>query len=96
MAMSIHGMRIFAFSYLFSWCSILSGSFFTALNRPVFSLITASCNTFIFPVVFLLLLSGLLELDGIWLSSPAASATAFLLALIFLKNTYDRLNVRSS
>ena len=95
-AMSVHGMRIFAFSYLFSWCSVLSGSFFTALNRPVFSLITASCNTLIFPVIFLLLLSGFLGLDGIWLSSPAASATAFVLALIFLKNTYGRLNVRSS
>lgn len=90
-AISVHGMRIFSLSYLVSWCAILSGSFFTALNRPLFSLITASCNTLIFPVASLLLLSGFLGLDGIWLSSPAAAAASFILSLFFLKSTYSRL-----
>lgn len=93
-SMSVHGMRIFAFSYLLSWCPVLSGSFFTALNRPVFSLITASCNTLIFPVSSLLFLSEFLGLDGIWISSPTAAAGSFILSLIFLKNTYHQLNCR--
>lgn len=95
-SMSVHGMQIFAFSYLFSWCPVLSGSFFTALNRPAFSLITASCHTLIFPIASLSLLSGFLGLSGIWLSAPTASACSFILSLTFLKTMYNQLNIRKS
>ena len=83
-AMSVHGMRLFSLSYLFTWCAILSGSFFTALNRPVFSLVTAAGQTLVFPVLFLFILPRFLGLDGIWYSITVAEVLAFFVSLLFL------------
>lgn len=89
--MSIHGMRIFSFSYLFSWCAILSGSFFTALNRPVYSLAVASGQTLVFPVLFLAILPKFFGLDGIWASPAIAGATAAMICLLLLRITYRQI-----
>lgn len=74
LAMSIRAMRLFSLSYLFSWAGIALSSFFTALNRPVFSLVMAFCQTLAFPLFCLTLLSSLLGLDGVWLTAAAAGA----------------------
>lgn len=92
LSMSVRGMRIFSLSYLFTWCAILSGSFFTALNRPVFSLVTAAGQTLLFPVLFLCVLPRLLGLDGIWLSPVLAGAASFLMCILFLLDTSRRLS----
>lgn len=90
-AMSVHGMRLFSLSYLFTWCAILSGSFFTALNRPVFSLVTAAGQTLVFPVLFLFILPRFLGLDGIWLSPVCAGGVSSLVCLLFQADTNRRL-----
>lgn len=90
-SMSVRGMRLFSLSYLFTWCAILSGSFFTALNRPVFSLTAAAGQTLFFPVLFLGILPQFLGLDGIWLSPAAAGGCSFLLCILFLLDTNRRM-----
>lgn len=89
--MSVRGMHIFSLSYLFLWCSILSSSFFTALNRPIYSLATSTGQTILFPLLFLFLLPRFLNLDGIWLAFPAAGFLSFLLSLFLLRQTMRRL-----
>ena len=84
LAMSIRAMRLFSLSYLFSWAGIALSSFFTALNRPVFSLVMAFCQTLAFPLFCLTLLSSLLGLDGVWLTAAAAGALSTLLAAALL------------
>ena len=92
LSISVRGMRLFSLSYLFTWCAILSGSYFTALNRPVFSLMTAAGQTLLFPVLFLSVLPRFLGLDGIWLSPVLAGAASFLVCLLFLLDTSRRLS----
>ncbi|MEG0988227.1 MAG: MATE family efflux transporter [Clostridium sp.] len=67
--MSTRAMKLFSLSYLVSWFGIISGSFFTALNRPLASLAVSFCQTFVFPVCLLLFLPTILGLDGVWLTS---------------------------
>ncbi len=84
LALSTRAMQLFALSYLVSWCASVSGSFFTALNRPVYSLLLSLCGTLLFPLAGLALLSGLLGLDGVWLSASLSGTLTLLLAAVFL------------
>lgn len=78
--MSVRAMRLFSLSYLVCWFGIISSSFFTALGQAGRSLAVSFSNTLFFPVLCLLVLPGLLGLDGVWLTAAAASAMAALLA----------------
>lgn len=84
LTLSLRAMRLFALSYLVSWCGVVCSGFFTALDRPVISLVQALCQTLLFPAAGLLLLPPLLGLDGVWLTSLAAGILAAALAGIFL------------
>ena len=80
MALSLRAMRLFSISYLVSWCGMVSSSFFTALNRPVFSLALSLCATLVFPILGLAFLPGVWGLDGVWLSSALSGVCSFALA----------------
>lgn len=82
--MSTRAMMLFALSYLLSWCAIASSSFFTALNRPGFSLILAFCHTLAFPVIYLSILPNKWGLDGVWLTSLFAGGSSAALAVILI------------
>lgn len=84
LALSTRAMQLFALSYLVSWCGSVSGSFFTALNRPVYSLLLSLCATLVFPLLGLSFLPRLLGLDGVWLSASLSGALTLLLAAAFL------------
>ena len=61
-------------------------SYFTALDRPILSLLVSLCGTLLFPFAFLLLFSTLWGLIGIWLMVPAAALASSLLTLLLAKN----------
>ena len=84
LAMSTRAMKLFALSYLVSWCAVVSSSFFTALNRPGFSLALSFSHTLILPVLFLLILPTFWGLDGVWLTSLFAGSCSALLAVVLL------------
>ena len=75
LALSIVGMKLFAFSYLSGWVDVCFSSFFTALERPMRSLITSLFGTLLFPVFFLYLLTPSWHLNGVWLT-PLMAGTA--------------------
>ena len=86
--LSISAMKIFAFSYLTGWMDTCFSSFFTALERPARSFIVSLFGTLVFPILFLFILSGIWELNGIWLMpavSGIASGTLTLLLAATLK-----------
>lgn len=83
--LSIVAVRLFSFSYLVGWIDLCFSSYFTALDRPVRSLIVSLTGTLIFPVAFLLLLTSQLGLNGVWLSSTAAATASGLLTLVLAK-----------
>ena len=82
--MSIHGFRLFGFSFLFSGLSIFFSSFFTALNNGKISAVLSFSRVFLFQIPAVLLLPRLWKLDGIWLSVMAAELLTVLLGFFFL------------
>ena len=69
LALSIAGMRIFAFSYLTGWVDMCFSAYFTALERSVRSLLTSFFGTLVFPLVCLAILTPIWQLNGVWLTS---------------------------
>ena len=84
LAVSIVGMKWFSLSYLTGWIDMCLSSYFTALERPVRSLLTSFFGTLVFPVAFLFILTPTLKLDGVWIT-PLASCTASAIFAMILK-----------
>jgi Na+-driven multidrug efflux pump len=93
--MSIRSMKIFAFSYLFGWIDMCFSSLFTALDRPIRSLITATFGTLIFPILFLFILSSIWNLDGVWMMPTVAGAASGIITIILTVTMKSKNNERS-
>ena len=85
LSVSITAVKIFSFSYLVGWIDMCFSSFFTALDRPVRSLIVSFFGTLIFPIAFLFLLTAIWGLNGVWLMASAAAVASGILTLILAK-----------
>ena len=79
---SATAIRIFSFSYLVGWVDLCFSSYFTALDRPVRSLLLSFFGTMVFPIVFLFLLTAVWGLNGVWLMTSVAAVASGLLALL--------------
>ena len=75
LAVSIVAMELFSLSYLVGWIDMCFSSYFTALERPLRSLITSFFGTLVFPISFLFILTPIWKLNGVWIS-PLFSCTA--------------------
>ena len=64
---------------------------FTALDRPLFSLVQSTCATLLFPLMGLAVLPAALGLDGVWLTGLFGGALSALLAAVLLWRTMRRL-----
>ncbi len=78
---SITATRIFSFSYLAGWIDLCFSAYFTALDRPVRSLLVSFFGTLVFPIVFLFALTALWGLNGVWLMSSVASVASGILTI---------------
>ncbi len=83
LAVSIVGMELFSLSYLTGWIDMCFSSYFTALERPVCSLLTSFFGTLVFPISFLWILSPIWQLNGVWLTALIASTASGILTIIF-------------
>ena len=82
LSVSIAGMKLFSLSYLTGWVDMCFSSYFTALERPVRSLITSFFGTLVFSIAFLFALTPLWKLNGVWLTSVAACTASAILTII--------------
>jgi len=82
--LTIHGLRIFAFCFIFSGLNIFSSSFFTALNNGIISAVISILRTFVAKLVFIFVLPLLFNIDGIWLSSLVAEFLTCILCITLL------------
>lgn len=83
LAVSIIGMKLFSFSYLTGWVDMCFSSYFTALERPVRSLLTSFFGTLVFPIGFLFILSPIWKLNGVWLNPLFSCTASAILTIIF-------------
>ncbi len=86
LAVSIVGMKLFSISYLTGWVDMCFSSYFTALERPIRSLLTSFFGTLVFPIGFLFILTPIWQLNGVWYTT-IASCTASAVFTVFLAVT---------
>lgn len=82
LAVSIVGMKLFSLSYITGWVDMCFSSFFTALERPVRSLLTSFFGTLVFPIGFLFILTPIWELNGVFLTALFASTASAIVTVI--------------
>lgn len=82
--MTVRGMKILSFSFLFIGFASFSSAFFTALNDGKVSACISSLRTLVFQVASVLILPLIWKLDGIWAANVAAEALAVIAAVFFL------------
>ena len=85
MDLTVSGFRIFALSFLLMGFAIFGSGFFTALNDGLTSALISFLRTMVFQIAAVLILPGLLGVDGIWWSIAVAEGMAVLLTFLFLK-----------
>ena len=84
--MSVRGIFIFAAAFLMMGFNLFASGFFTALNDGKTSAILSLFRTLIFLMLPLLILPGLLGVDGVWLSMPAAEVLSILLSVYYFRH----------
>ena len=85
MDLTVSGFRIFALSFLLMGFAIFGSGFFTALNDGLTSALISFLRTMVFQIAAVLILPGILGVDGIWWSIAVAEGMAVLLTFLFLK-----------
>lgn len=84
MDLTVSGFRIFALSFPFMGYAIYGSGFFTALNDGITSAIISFLRTMVFQVAAILILPGILGVDGIWISIIVAEFMAVVFSVLFL------------
>ena len=67
------------------WIDTCYSSYFTALDRPIRSLIVSLFGTLIFPITLLFLLTKIWGLNGVWVMSFVAAIMSAILTIILAK-----------
>ncbi|MBC8560315.1 MATE family efflux transporter [Fumia xinanensis] len=86
---AVHGLLIYAVSYLFKGYNIFASAMFTAFSDGKTSAILSFLRTFLFLVVCTLGMTALFGADGVWLAAPAAEILA-LAVTVFCFAKYRR------
>ncbi|MDO7977476.1 MATE family efflux transporter [Oceanotoga teriensis] len=86
-----HGMKIYAFAFLFMCINIVSGGYFTSIKKPEIAITISILRSFIFIFLSEFILKNLYFIDfkdyGIWLIIPLSE---------FLTSIYSIINVKIS
>lgn len=82
--MTVHGFKIFSFSFLFAGMAIFGSAFFTALNDGLTSALISFLRTLVFQIAAVLLFPLIWGIDGIWLSISAAEVMAVAVTVFFM------------
>lgn len=83
LAMTSHGLRLYAMAFLVSGFNIYGSAFFTALNNGLVSAVISFLRTLVFQIAAVLILPRLLGLNGIWLAILVAELMALGVTLQF-------------
>ena len=82
-SLTVHGFRIFSFSFLFAAVPIYGSSFFTALNDGFVSAAISFLRTVVFETASVLILPLIFGINGVWFSLVAAEFVAALVTVVF-------------
>lgn len=80
----VSGFRILAISFLCSGVNIFGSGWFTALNNGKLSAIISTMRTLVFETACLIILPGIMGINGVWIAMPIAEFLAAVIAIAFL------------
>lgn len=83
-ALTCHGFRIYALTFLVNGFNIFGSSFFTALNNGAVSAIISFLRTLVLQIAALLILPLILGIDGIWSAVLVSELITLILTTVFL------------
>lgn len=83
LALTSHGLRLYALAFVVSGFNIYGSAFFTALNNGLVSAVISFLRTLVFQMAAVLVLPRLLGLNGIWLAILVAELLALGVTLQF-------------
>jgi len=76
--------RLYSLAFLFTGLNIFASSLFTALNNGAVSAAISFLRTLLFQIGAVLVLPGLVGVDGLWLATFAAESCALLVSALFV------------
>ncbi len=83
LAASVSALWLYSLTYLTRWLPFTVQSFMIAVNKVSPATVLSVANTFVLPLILLVLLYPL-GLEGIWLNTSVTSALVTVLAVVFL------------
>ncbi|MFQ8758816.1 MAG: hypothetical protein ACLSAF_04520 [Intestinimonas sp.] len=81
---ALDGFYKFAPAFLFAGLNLFASALFTALSDGLVSAVISFARTFGFLLLALLLLPGVLGVDGVWIAVPFAELACWALSIGFL------------
>lgn len=82
--MTTHAFTICSIPFLFMWFNIYTSSFFTALNDGAVSAAISFMRALVLPVICILALPAIWQLDGVWYSMVASELLGVFVSLWFM------------
>ncbi len=83
-SLATSGVIIMSFSYLVIWLNIAASSFFTSVNRPMFSLIIMMSQIVVFPLIFIFILPNVMGVNGVFYTMLFSIIIAFIIASVLI------------
>lgn len=80
-AMAAHGIRVYFLAFVYMGINIVTVAFFAALARALPSFLLSILRGMVAVIVFVLILPGILGVDGVWISVPCAEAVTLVAAV---------------
>ena len=72
-------------AFLFDGFNLVISAYFTAIHKPLASMIIAVSRSFIFPIFFIVTLPFFFDLNGIFMAIPMAEFMTFIIGIILFK-----------
>lgn len=83
--MATQGMRLYFPLLLLSGINIVTASLFASISKAGASFLISSLRAFVLVTAFVLVLSRLWGITGVWLTMPCTELITFLVSLVLLK-----------
>ncbi len=81
--LSIHALRMYAFTFLLQGFNEYASAYFTGLNNGFISGLLAFIRTFAIQTALIFVLPALLGADGLWLAQAVTELLSAVIAIIF-------------
>lgn len=82
-AYTVNALRMYGFSFAIVGFNVVTAGFFTAIERPIYSVVISSARSFVLLSACLVVMTALIGENGIWLSTVASETLCLCITLFF-------------